>query len=83
MLWTGQGSKPDLPGAQDITQEDLQNLAAGKTVYRNGQQFYFDLDKGRIDNKQKGWLKLSQKIDTKEKHGINKNKVQKPQKLSI
>lgn len=83
MLWTGQGSKPDLPGAQDISQEDLQNLAAGKTVYRNGQQFYFDLDKGRIDNKQKGWLKLSQKIDTKEKHGINKNKVQKPQKLSI
>ena len=79
MLWTGQGSKPDLPGAQDISQEDLQNLAAGKTVYRNGQQFYFDLDKGRIDNKQKGWLKLSQKIDTKE----NKNKVLKPQKLSI
>lgn len=56
MLWTNSGGRFD---AGRLTPEEIETLAQGKALYKDGNTIFFNLDKGRIDVRKTGRLRLA------------------------
>ena len=79
MLWP---NGTDIPGLGKLTPQDKKDLAEGKAISKNGRHFFFNLDRGRVDDA----VLIQRKLKLTQSHLItlkDDKKKDKPNRLRL